>query len=56
MHSISFLSFFFGGSYGVLMFCTIMCVLFVFIIWVARISGASPPWVLPVTPVSYMLS
>ena len=29
--SISFLSFFFGGFYGVFMFCTIMCVLFVLI-------------------------
>ena len=38
--SISFLSFFlFWGSYGGFMFCTIMCVLLVFIIWVARIQA-----------------
>ena len=31
------------------MFCTIMCILLVFNTSVARTSGASAPWVLPVT-------
>ena len=36
------------------MFCTNMCVLFVFITWVARLSGALAPWVLPVRPASFL--
>ena len=42
------ISFLFGGRVptGGFMFCTIMCILFVFITWVARASGTSAPWVL----------
>ena len=57
MYSISFLSFFFGGFLRGCWCFVLSCVYYLFFItWVARISGASAPWVLPVTPVSYMLS
>ena len=56
MHSlfVFFLSFW-EVLTGVFMFCTIMCILLVFNTSVARTSGASALWVLPVTPYNCFL-
>ena len=45
----------YGRGYVLYYMCILMTSLLVFNTWVARISGASAPWVLPVTPYNTFL-